>query len=168
MIWDFYVARSFAASTGIAIPLDSYGWKNTTNKTDGYPALESELSANAGISSFCIIRANTIKDTLHAMDLSGDRICISHPRAVLMQNYTCDPDENERVRVDSKESRIYAIFRHIRNSFAHGNTYFFDNDMCLLEDKDKNKVSAEILIPNHSLLDWIFIVDRNGINYKRL
>ena len=65
------------------------------------------------------------------------------------------------------ESRIKALFRHMRNSFAHGNTYFFDNNMVLLEDKDGGKITATILLPVHSLVDWIFIVDKNGNYYSR-
>lgn len=165
LLWDFYVARSFAATTGAPITLDVYGWDNTNSKLNGYPALENALANNAGITSFGIIRAKTIKDTLAAMNLSGDHICISHARAVLMQNYTCEIDENENVKIKSGESRINAIFRHMRNSLAHGNTYFFDNDMCLLEDKNGSSITAEILIPRHSLLEWVFIVDKNGAHY---
>ena len=101
------------------------------------------------------------------MDLYEDLICISHPRAVLMQNFTCSTDENEKVTLKSEENRINAIFRHIRNALAHGNTFFFDNGMCLLEDKDGKRRTAGILIPSRSLLDWIFIVDKNEIHYTK-
>ena len=167
LIWDFYVARSFAAATGDPITLESYGWNDTNSKTNGYPALESALAQNSGISAFGIIRGKTIKDTLAAMGLNHDSICITHPRAVLTQNFYYESDENEVARVKSNESRVNAIFRHIRNSFAHGNTYFFDNEMCLLEDKDGCKLSAEILIPRRSLVDWIYIVDKDGVHYTR-
>jgi hypothetical protein len=129
IIWDFYVSRSFAAHTEAPISLESYGWHNTQSKTDGLPALENELAAAAELSSFCIIRSKTIKDTLGQMDLSNERICVSHSRAVLAQSFTYEPDENENVKIKSSESRIDAIFRHIRNSFAHGNTYFFQMEI---------------------------------------
>ena len=99
------------------------------------------------------------------MDLANDRICISHPRAVLTQNFTYESDENEIVKIKSTESRINAIFRHIRNSFAHGNTYFFPNGNCLLIDKYRTKTTAAILIPKQSLWDWISIVDRKKAYY---
>lgn len=52
---------------------------------------------------------------------------------------------------------INCLFRHIRNSFSHANTYFFDNDYMLLEDKEKNRITARILIKQQTLLDWIKI-----------
>ena len=167
LIWDFYVAKSFAAETGTSIALDLYGWKNTNSKTDGYPALERVLAANAGISSMCIVRAKTIKDTLASLDLSNDRICITHARVAMLQRYTYELDENENISIKSKESRINALFRHMRNALAHGNTYFFDNEMCLFEDKDGSKKTASILIPMRSLIDWIFIIDMNGVIFKK-
>ena len=101
------------------------------------------------------------------LDLYDDDICISHAKAVLIQKFKCNPDENEQVKIESIESRINAIFRHIRNSFAHGNTFFFDNGMCLLEDKDGSSITAEILIHQKSLVEWIYIVDRDNKYYKK-
>lgn len=165
VLWDFYVSRSFAAATGNPISLEACGWHDTQSKTDGYPALESALASTAGLSSFCIIRNKTIKDTLRQMDLSNERICVSHPRAVLTQNFTFESDENETVKIKSGESRINAIFRHIRNSFAHGNTYFFPTGNCLLIDKDGSKTTAAILVPKQALWDWIAIVDKYKTYY---
>lgn len=160
-IWDFYVSRSFAAETGLSISLSDYGWSSTQSNTDGFPALERRLAETAGIESFCIVRSNTIKDTLQQMGLSQDRICTAHPRAVLMQNFDIVIDENENTTINSKESRINAIFRHIRNSFAYGNTYLFPNGRCLLEDKEgSKKITDEILLPCEALLLWIDIIDK--------
>ncbi len=167
VIWDFYVSRSFASATGLTIDFSEYGWNSSQSKTDGLPALERKLAEAAGISSFCIIRSKSIKDTLQQMGLFHNKICISHPRAVLMQNYHIDIDENEITKIASDESRIHSIFRHIRNSFAHGNTYFFPNKMCLLEDKDgSTKLTAEILIPCDALIRWIDIVDKEHRYYN--
>lgn len=161
IIWDFYVSRSFAASTGLLIELVDYGWKNSPSKVDGLPKLEEDLASAAGIDSICFIRAKTIKDTLSAMDLSGEMICVEHPRAVLKQNHNVKVDENEQCKIESSESRIVCLFRHIRNSLAHGNTYFFENGRVLLIDKDGNTITAAILIQQRTLLDWISVVDYN-------
>ena len=167
IIWDFYVARSFSAATGLAVDLSDYGWNNSQSKTDGLPALERKLAEAAGIEAFCIVRSKSVKDTLQQMGLSQDRICTVHPRAVLMQNYHVDIDENEKPKIVSDESRIHSLFRHIRNSFAHGNTYFFSNEMCLLEDKDgATKITAESLIPCKALISWIGIVDKEHRYYN--
>ena len=163
VLWDFYVSRSFAASTGNPISLEKCGWHDTQSKTEGCPALEKELVSNAGFISFAVIRSKTIKDTLAQMDLNNEHICVSHPRAVFMQNFSYESDEN--VRIKSMESRIHALFRHIRNSLAHGNTCFFPNNNCLLIDKDGTKVTAAILLPKQALWDWISIVDKNKKYY---
>ena len=165
LIWDFYVSHSFAADTGSPVSLSDYGWKDTVSKTDGFPALEDALASNAGIARFCIIRCKTIKDTLKAMDLSNNYMCIAHPRAVMMQDFGCETDENEITKISFKESRINALFRHIRNALAHNNMFIFDNGMCLLQDKDKSKITASILFPQRSLIDWIYIVDKNRSKY---
>ena len=124
---------------------------------------EKELAENAGIESFYMIRTKTIKDTLILLGLGNRTIYIEHPRAVLTQKYSVNVDEKENMQLKSEESRVKCLFRHIRNSFAHGNTYFFENDMMLLEDKDKNTITARILMPRKSLLSWIDIVDKNKI-----
>lgn len=163
-IYDFYLTNSFAADTQQKIPLKDYGWEGNS-KERGLKTLEELLSANAGIEEMCMIRSTTIKDTLNAMDLSGTHICIKHARAVMLQEYSIRIDENEKVTFSSgKESRIECLFRHIRNALAHGGTYFFDNGMMLMEDyKSTQCISAEILIPQQSLIDWINIVDQNHI-----
>ena len=163
-IYDFYITKSFAADTQQKIELSAYGWEGNS-KEKGLKTLESLLAENAGIDKFCLIRSTTIKDTLTAMAFSGEYICADHPRAVMMQDYAVKVSENEEFSFESnKESRINCIFRHMRNAIAHGGTYFFDNGMMLLEDiKSANKVTAEVLIPQQSLIDWIDIVDRNHV-----
>lgn len=167
IIWDFYVAHSFASACGQAITLEEYGWANTVSKVNGLPKLEEELMSSSGVEKLCCIRSTSIKDTLSACDLSGTVICVEHPRIVLQQLYELNYNENEEIHVSSKESRIIALFRHIRNALAHGNTYFFENGMVLLEDKESSKITAKILIKKQTLLDWIYIIDKNERFYRR-
>lgn len=166
LIWDFYVAKSFASANGNAVSLDMYGWIKSNDSAEGFPALEKQLADAAGIDEFAIIRCNNLKDTLSNMDFTNDRICVAHPRAALMQQFSVEVDENENVKIKSKENRINAIFRHIRNSLAHGNSFFFDNNMCLFEDYDSKKQTAAILISRNALIEWIRIVDKNSIFYS--
>ena len=37
-----------------------------------------------------------------------------------------------------------SVLTHIRNAFAHGNTYFFDNENMMLEDKNNGTITARI------------------------
>lgn len=53
-----------------------------------------------------------------------------------------------------------SILTHIRNAFAHGNTYFFENGNTLLEDKNRNIITARILLKLQTLLDWIGLIDK--------
>lgn len=161
LIWDFYVTHAFSGGSGQEITLESYGWND---KDADLNRLESLLMKSAGVSALCCIRATTIKDTLGACDMSNEMICIEHPRIVLQQKYSISINENEKIKFgggSGTENRIKCLFRHIRNAFAHGNTYFFENGNVLLEDKDGTKVTARILIPQQALLEWIGIIDRN-------
>lgn len=167
ILWDFYVTHAISGGSGLARSVSDYGWKKDDNKKDGYPALEKELIAKAGLSNnICFIRSTTCKDTLSAMDLSNDEICIEHPRAVLLQKYSTTVDENDNIKFSGGgENHIKCLFRHIRNSFAHGNTYLFGNGTILLEDMDKSKVTAAILVKQQTLLDWIKVVDKEEKYY---
>lgn len=162
VIWDFYVTHAISGGSGQERSVVDYGWTKDDKKSTGYPAIERAMLGVANITDkICFIRAKTCKDTLSAMDLDGDLICASHERAVLLQNYTLSIDENENVQFSGGgKNRLNCLFRHIRNALAHGNTYFFDNGMVLLEDKDSSKITAEILIKQQSLLDWISVVDK--------
>lgn len=160
VIWDFYVSHSLAETGGQTISLEEYGW-NLNARKKVFADIEKELMIIAGIDKLCCIRSNTIKDTLMACDLSNDKICIEHPRIVIQQKYSITVDENEIMKFSSsRENRLKCLFRHIRNSFAHANTYFFDNGYMLLEDKDNNKTTGMILIRQQTLLDWIGIIDK--------
>lgn len=167
MLWNFYVTHTISGGSGLMRSVSDYGWKKDDNKKDGYPALEKELIAKAGLSNnICFIRSTTCKDTMSAMDLSNDEICIEHPRAVLLQKYSTTVDENEKISFSGGgENHVNCLFRHMRNSFAHGNTYFFDNGTILLEDTDKSKITAAILVRQQALLDWIKIIDKNKKYY---
>lgn len=168
MIWDFYVTHAISGGTGLERSLCDYGWDNTNSKTSGYGAIENALFESSYFEKICFIRAKKCNDTLAAMDLSNDLICACHPRAVMLQNFDIIIDENESISYNSgsnSESKLTALFRHIRNAFAHANTYFFDNGMLLLEDKDGKKITAEILIKQQTLLDWIKIIDKDEKYY---
>lgn len=161
-IWDFYVTRSISGRSSQSLRLEDLGWEITQNRKTGLPALEDSLSVAAGNCIFCFVRARTIKDTLGQMDLINSHICLQHPRAVMKQEFSYSHNENEEVFITSNENRIVCLMRHIRNAFAHGNTYFFNNDNMMLEDKDNASISARIIIPQRALLLWIPIIDKNN------
>ena len=161
-IWDFYVTHNLAGDCGLQISLENYGWDLGSSKRQKIlNQIESDLMRIANISKMCCIRAKSIKDTLNESAMSGFHICVDHPRIVLMQKYSVTVDENENLKfAGGGESRIHCLFRHIRNSFAHSNTYFFENENVLLEDKDGSTITARILINKQTLIDWISYIDK--------
>ncbi|MEE0434919.1 MAG: hypothetical protein UDB11_05890 [Peptococcaceae bacterium] len=167
LIWDFYVIHTLGGGSELSRKVTDYGWKTTTGKKEGYPALLRKLAESANIEKFCIIKVNKTNETLKKMNLSPKgKICIEHPRAVMNQNYGIKLNENEIIEFDHKESKVAALFRHIRNALAHGRIYCFENGNILLEDKDGRTATVEILIQKHALLDWIFVVDKDHKYYS--
>lgn len=139
-----------------------YGWAGQQ-----LSKLEGLLLRFSGINNFYLIKADTIDATLDEMNL-GDKICIEHPRAVLKQNVKIKLLEDGSVNIDSQETRMQCLFRHIRNSIAHNHTYLFGNGNILIEDCDENKkVSARILMPKNALLKWIDIIETGPEVLKR-
>lgn len=181
LIWDFYVTHTLSGGSGMSRTQKDYGWNSSTKE------LEEGLKDVAGIDGFHFVRAKSITQSLRAMDLADEEICAVHPRSVMKQNYTVSISETEELSLKNDESRIVSIFRHIRNALAHGNTYFFDNGYILLEDKNNNdrkhskadddpekakenelkQITAEILIKEETLLEWIFKIDKDEKYYSR-
>lgn len=139
-----------------------YEWAGSSAMTK----LEGQLLKSSGINTFCILKSNSIEETLAAMNL-GAKICAEHPRAVLKQNAKAVMHEDGSVEVRQEETRMECLFRHIRNSIAHNHTYLFDNDNIMLEDNEENgKITARIVMPRKALLDWIEIITQ-GNNSKK-
>lgn len=136
--------------------LADYGWKGNNLRT-----LESKLLEISSIGMFCFIRAKKIDDTLENMSLDGQSFCVDHPRAVIMQEYTTIVSEDGKAEIEPTETRMRCVLRHIRNSLAHNQTYYFSNENILIEDRnDDGKISARILMPKNALLKWIKIIKK--------
>ena len=68
------------------------------------------------------------------------------------------------VRPKGNMTRMEVILAHIRNSIAHGNTYFFDNGNALFVDKNRtNDTSCVLLIPAISLIEFMSCVLNEGL-----
>lgn len=122
------------------------------------------------------VNSETIKKAKNnVVERQNLRICIECPRGVLKWRYKSIITEDEDVMFisspnsnsspdddetnDQHETMLSCLFRHIRNSFAHNNTYFFENGNLLLIDFDgKNKVSAMLLIRQQTLFDWMALI----------
>lgn len=163
-ILDFYLFHAPVLKSGKDADefglksLKSYGWlgNSAINK------LEGQLLKASSIAVFCFIKSDSITYTLESMDLA-DEICIHHPRAVLKQNCNASIQEDGTAIISQNETRMECLFRHIRNAFAHNHTYLFDNDNILLEDCDESgKISARILMPKNTLIEWMNIIKKTN------
>lgn len=61
-------------------------------------------------------------------------------------------------------SKLESIFRHIRNSFAHGNFYIDSKRNYHLEDYYHDKYTSKILLNEKTLLAWIDVITKGSIN----
>lgn len=168
IIWDFYVTRSFASSTSQKRSVNTFGIAQI-------PIKQMMTAARISTEDFVIIPCTTMPATLKNLDFetSGKNIDgkameteidIDRPRLCCIQKFTVKDDQG----VSPNGSPAECLFTHIRNAFAHGNTYFFDNGNVLLEDKDGSKITARILIAVQTLLDWIRLIDQKSLVYPTL
>lgn len=154
IIWDFYVTKSFSKSASQQRKASDYGLQKLPF---------DRMLQIAGIieENYKILKCDSIKQSLSIMDLDigNDQnpvaIEIEQPRMVCIQPYRIEDDNPPKEQMGKAE----CVFTHIRNAFAHGNTYFFDNGFILLEDKNQGKPTARILIRQQTLLDWVALID---------
>lgn len=164
IIWDFYVTKSVAASASQKRTPSDYGSRSLP---------WSEMKTAAGFTSIKILAANSINKTLADLDLDIDErgqknkvlgpkeIDIDYSRLACVTPYTIADEEEPKAKIGEAES----VLTHIRNAFAHGNTYFFDNGFMLLEDKSNGVITARIMMKRSTLIEWIHIVDKEGRYY---
>ena len=161
MIWDFYVTKSISTSASQGRKISDYGW----NKL---PFKEMINSANITKDNVKIMPASSINETLkrYGLDTHTNKeekeIEIDELKIVCLTPFTVADDNPPKPKMGEGES----VLTHVRNAFAHGNTYFFDNENVMLEDKNKSIVTARIIIKKQTLLDWIYIVDKERKYYS--
>lgn len=165
ILWDFYVTKSIAESASQKRTVTDYGLK-------ALPWKEMLQVAGLDSNNVKILLANSINKTLERYDLSitegkGDNksnkpIEIGVPKIVCLTPYSIADEELPKGRVGEAES----VLTHIRNSFAHGLTYFLPNNMVLLEDKDqRGTITARIILRLQTLLDWVALIDKDERYY---
>ena len=144
--------------------LGDYGWAASAELN----RLEREMLKSSGITRFVLVKADTITEILDDMNLVGD-MCVAHPRAVFNQLHKLTVTEYGEMKNSSGEKRLVCIFRHIRNSLAHNRVYLYDGDMIMLEDAadDGKNVTARLLMKSKTLIDWIYIVDKDNKYYYK-
>ena len=122
MIWDFYVTKSIAASASQKRTPRDYGLRSI-------PWKDMCAVANLVADNIKILPANSINKTLENMDLvieagkgaarHNNPIDIDTPRIACLTPFTIADEEAPKAKFGDAES----VLTHIRNAFAHGNTY---------------------------------------------
>lgn len=157
VIWEFYVTKALTDSASQRRKIqEDYGYKNI-------PLKDMKILANFKEENYKMLLADKMEGTLKKLNLLFERELkdLDIPRAVFIAPYYIE-DEN---KPKAKKGEGEILLEHIRNSFAHGNTYFFENGMMLLEDKNGNKITARILVKQKVLLDWINLIDKEQKYY---
>lgn len=172
IIWDFYVSKSMANSSSQKRAISDFGMRQI-------PIREMRSIANLTSKEYYKMMAcSTIDFTLKKLDLEitkriktnnnfsvvGTDIDITTPRLCCLMPFKV----NEEGKVEKTESEAVCLLNHIRNSFAHGNTYFLDNGNVLLEDKNREKVTARILLSVAALIEWINLIDKDERYYPHI
>lgn len=164
ILWDFYVTKAMVSTAAQRRKLADYGINRLTIEA---------LMKTAGVCNNCykFLLADTMPKTLKEMDFlyfrekdTQTEIDIDKVRVAFTIPYSVSDDEPPKAKKNC--SRVESLFTHIRNAFAHGNTYFFDNGNALFEDKKYNNVTAMILIKKRTLLDWIIQIDSSERFYS--
>lgn len=164
MIWDFYVTKSIANSSGQKRDAKSYGW-------DKWPYKEMMSEAGIDEKNIKILAATTIKQTLKDFglypieaaekgEMSGElAIDVDTQRIVCLVPFKIADEGPPKPNI----GKVECILTHIRNALAHGNTYFFDNDNVLFEDKNGSIITARIVLKVQTLIDWILLIDKKNL-----
>lgn len=167
MIWEFYVTKAIAKSAEQRRTVADYNLKQL-------PLHNMLQLAGVAIENAKVLCANSINRTLANMDLqivegTGDRkqnkpIDIDICRIVCVTPYSIADEEKPKPCVGEAES----ILTHIRNSLAHGLTYFLDNGNVLFEDKDnRGGITARMIVKQECLLTWIELIDHEHRFYGK-
>lgn len=165
LIWEAYVTKAIAKSAAQRRRVSDYGLKEL-------PWKDMLEVAEVTTDMLKILPANSINKTLIHYDLEiveGKRdnkhnkaIEIDVPKIVCLTPYSIADEEIPKPSVGDAES----VLTHIRNSFAHGNTYFFDNGNMMLEDKDqRGGITARMILHKSTLIDWISLIDPKHFFY---
>ena len=91
-----------------------------------------------------------------------ETVSVDEPRWCALQQFEIRDDEAPRAKAGDGD--VQCLLRHVRNAFAHGQTYILSNRMLLLCDQD-NKPTARILIKADTLVHWVKYIDIRGDYY---
>lgn len=165
ILWDFYVTKAICNSASQKRTPSDYGLKKIPYE---------RMLEVAGITPLNAVPllANTMPKTLERLGLNTTEgkgkdkreigIETTPCRFAFITPYTISDNDIPKGNCGKGES----LLTHVRNAFAHGNTYFFKDGTMLLEDKDqRGNITARIIIKVETLFAWIKLIDKNEKYY---
>lgn len=150
-LYSFFVTYSLCGSQSKKKrTLTDYGWEYTSfSKSNLQKKLEDVLALN-GNENFCF-NPDDLKTSFARHDLQDGKIeNLDEERGVLVQT--------------SDTNKYLKLFYRIRDGLAHGSFSLRkncnDEKMIVIQDQDRNNVTARIVIRLNTLLEWIRIIDK--------
>lgn len=145
-IWDFYVTKRSRRKRG----------KSRSN-SDLDKTKRGDLLFQVLVDDENIDRIVIQKESITQLDLKGEKgltdIIENCSKRIILTKY-------------EKESKYNSLLRHIRNSLAHGLTYFVGDEVFMVDEQNNRSITAVMCFPKHLLLEWISILE-NGQRARR-
>lgn len=157
-IYNFYVLYTPCEGPSYKwIPITRYGW---SKKVWSQPALKDNLYAIADLkkgSTLCF--AKKLEDIRDACRIT-----------IMGEGFHKDREIEKIAVYKGNDNEVLCIFRHIRNSFAHGRFMIYENNnketVYVIEDgikkNGKLQVRARMILKKSTLLQWIEIITRRN------
>ena len=165
-VWDFYVTKSLSRASNQHRFLTDYFKPSFCNPIN---LLDRMMKASNIIEDHCVIApGKSITNALSKLGLADELaagINITVPRIACLISSESD---STNLQYSVKRS-VINIMLHVRNAFAHGNTYFFENDFLMLEDLSFDQsITARMIFHKSTLISWIRLFDENSCYYPEL
>lgn len=157
-LYMFFVTYSMCGNQSLKKKsLEDYGWEGTTFRNSGLMSeLEKVLKLN-GNENFSFCEDGNLCDAFRKCNLEdGEDVSVDTERAVIAKT--------------SEDNKYLKLFHRIRNGLSHGSFSLRNNlhgqKMIVIQDQDKNNVTARIVIRLDTLLCFIRTIDRSHLIMK--
>lgn len=178
---NFYLLRCpFAKSDKSAsvsaqgINLADYGWQDTKlSRLMNW--IQQEFTDQNGRCQIAFFASDSINNTASQIGINNQHPCLSHKRAALQIKNKISVSEEGQCSIRLQEAYATCLFRHLRNSIAHGNFYIHESDRILLIDSaskpntsiDKTKITFGMVTTLEFLTNLMNVVENGEANLAK-
>lgn len=158
-ILPFYVINTLQENYSYrGIPITNYGWPdNIWNTGDLKEQLFHVANLSMGYNLFVAERLEDMSDICSQAHLDSNF-------------YQYRDQERIAIYVNSKSNLVLSIFKHIRNSFAHGRFVMYslgDDTMFVMESVDNSRqglvLKARLVLRASTLIRWMEIIKKGPV-----